>query len=61
MGSSECVNTGTLARDSREVGIFLRLVRMLKKMFTDKVVPIANRLPFFLNLYRMVWINLKQS
>ena len=46
MGSSECVNTGTLARDSR-VGILSKTGSDAKKMFTDKVVPIANRLPFF--------------
>jgi hypothetical protein len=46
MGSSECVNTGTLAKDSR-VGILSKTGADAKKMFTDKVVPIANRLPFF--------------
>jgi hypothetical protein len=46
MGSSECVNTGTLVRDSR-VGILSKTGSDAKKMFTDKVVPIANRLPFF--------------
>ena len=46
MGSSECVNTGTLAKDSR-VGILSKTGSDAKKMFTDKVVPIANRLPFF--------------
>ena len=46
MGSSECVNTGTLAKDSR-VGILSKTGGDAKKMFTDKVVPIANRLPFF--------------
>ena len=46
MGSSECVNTGTLAKDSR-VGILSKTGNDAKKMFTDKVVPIANRLPFF--------------
>ncbi len=46
MGSSECVNTGTLARDSR-VGILSKTGSDAKKMFTDKVVPISNRLPFF--------------
>ena len=44
MGSSECVNTGTLAKDSR-VGILSNRIRC--KKVTDKVVPIANRLPFF--------------
>jgi len=46
MGSSECVNTGSLAKDSR-VGILSKTGSDAKKMFTDKVVPIANRLPFF--------------
>tara|TARA_R100000353_G_scaffold6941_3_gene8885 strand:- start:3671 stop:5917 length:2247 start_codon:yes stop_codon:yes gene_type:complete len=46
MGSSECINTGTLAKDSR-VGILSKTGADAKKMFTDKVVPIANRLPFF--------------
>jgi len=46
MGSSECINTGTLAKDSR-VGILSKTGSDAKKMFTDKVVPIANRLPFF--------------
>ena len=46
MGSSECVNTGTLAKDSR-VGILSKTGSDAKKMFTDKVVPIANRMPFF--------------
>lgn len=46
MGSSECVNTGTLARDSR-IGILSKTGGDAKKMFTDKVVPINSRLPFF--------------
>tara|TARA_R100001369_G_scaffold31179_1_gene55255 strand:- start:1861 stop:3987 length:2127 start_codon:yes stop_codon:yes gene_type:complete len=46
MGSSECVNTGTLVKDSR-VGILSKTGSDAKKMFIDKVVPIANRLPFF--------------
>ena len=46
MGSSECVNTGTLARDAR-VGILSKTGSDAKKMFTDKVVPISGRLPFF--------------
>ena len=46
MGSSECVNTGTLAKDSR-VGILSKTGSDSKKMFTDKVVPISNRLPIF--------------
>jgi len=46
MSSSECVNTGTLAKNSR-VGILSKTGSDAKTMFTDKVVPIANRLPFF--------------
>ena len=46
MSSSECVNTATLAKDSR-VGILSKTGSDAKKMFTDKVVPINNRLPFF--------------
>jgi len=46
MGSSEAVNSGTLAKDSR-VGILSKTGSDAKKMFTDKVVPISNRLPFF--------------
>ena len=46
MGSSEAVNTGTLAKDSR-VGILSKTGSDAKKMFTDKVVPINGRLPFF--------------
>ena len=46
MGSSECINIGTLAKDSR-VGILSKTGSDAKKMFTDKVVPISTRLPFF--------------
>ena len=46
MGSSECVNTGTLVKDSR-VGILSKTGSDAKKMFTDKVVPISGKLPFF--------------
>ena len=46
MSSSECVNTATLARDTR-VGILSKTGTDAKKMFTDKVVPINSRLPFF--------------
>ena len=46
MSSSEAVNIGTLARDSR-IGILSKTGPDAKKMFTDKVVPINNRLPFF--------------
>ena len=46
MASSECVNIGTLARDAR-VGILSKTGADAKKMFTDKVVPINSKLPFF--------------
>jgi len=46
MSSSECINVGTLARDAR-VGILSKTGADAKKMFTDKVVPINSRLPFF--------------
>lgn len=46
MASSEAINTGTLARDSR-IGILSKTGSDAKKMFTDKVVPINTRLPFF--------------
>tara|TARA_R110000737_G_scaffold14401_1_gene30368 strand:+ start:3239 stop:5488 length:2250 start_codon:yes stop_codon:yes gene_type:complete len=46
MGSEECVNIATLAKDSR-VGILSKTGSDAKKMFTDKVVPIANNYPFF--------------
>lgn len=46
MASSECINIGTLARDAR-VGILSKTGGDARKMFTDKVVPINSRLPFF--------------
>jgi hypothetical protein len=46
MGSSEAVNTATMARDAR-VGILSKTGSDAKKMFTDKVVPISQHLPFF--------------
>ena len=46
MGSEECVNMATLARDAR-VGILSKTGSDAKKMFTDKVVPISNNYPFF--------------
>lgn len=46
MSSSECVNIATLARDAR-VGILSKTGVDAKKMFTDKVVNINSRLPFF--------------
>jgi hypothetical protein len=46
MESSEAVNLGTLASDSR-IGILSKTGADAKKMFTDKVVNINNKLPFF--------------
>ena len=46
MCSSEAVNLGTLAKNSR-VGILSKTGADAKKMFTDKVVPINSKLPFF--------------
>ena len=46
MASSEAVNIGTLARDAR-IGMLSKTGADAKKMFTDKVVPINSRLPFF--------------
>ena len=46
MTSAECVNQATLARDSR-LGILSKTGADAKKMFTDKVVPINSKLPFF--------------
>jgi hypothetical protein len=46
MESSEGVNFGTLARNSR-VGVLSKTGADAKKMFTDKVVPILNSYPFF--------------
>jgi hypothetical protein len=46
MSASESVNIATLARDSR-VGILSKTGADAKKMFTDKVVPINSKLPFF--------------
>lgn len=46
MSSAECINIGTLARDAR-IGILSKTGSDAKKMFTDKVVPINTRLPFF--------------
>ena len=46
MSSSECINIGTLARNAR-IGILSKTGTDAKKMFTDKVVPINSRLPFF--------------
>ena len=46
MSSAECVNTATLAKDSR-VGMLSKTGSDAKKMFTDKVVPISSNYPFF--------------
>ena len=46
MGSSECANIATLAKKGR-VGILSKTGPDAKKMFTDKVVPIATKLPWF--------------
>jgi hypothetical protein len=61
MTSSECVNIGTLARDSR-IGILSKTGADAKKMFTDKVVPINVRLPFFFRpVLWMVWTSQRRS
>lgn len=46
MGSSEGSNVGTLIRNGR-VGILSKTGADAKKMFTDKLVPIATNYPFF--------------
>jgi len=46
MASAEAVNVGTLARNAR-IGMLSKTGNDAKKMFTDKVVPINSRLPFF--------------
>ncbi|QDP56234.1 MAG: hypothetical protein GOVbin3009_1 [Prokaryotic dsDNA virus sp.] len=46
MGSEECANIATISKDSR-IGILSKTGGDAKKMFTDKVVPIANNYPFF--------------
>lgn len=46
MASSEVVNMASLARNAR-VGILSKTGTDAKKMFTDKVVPINTKLPFF--------------
>ena len=46
MSSAECINQGTLAKDAR-VGILSKTGSDAKKMFTDKVVPMSLKLPFF--------------
>ena len=46
MGSSELNNTGTLSKDAR-LGILSKTGNDAKKMFTDKVVPISRKQPFF--------------
>lgn len=46
MSGSECINVGTLASDAR-IGILSKTGNDAKKMFTDKVVPMSIKLPFF--------------
>lgn len=46
MSSAETVNIGTIIRDAR-LGILSKTGADAKKMFTDKVVPINTKLPFF--------------
>lgn len=46
MSSAETCNIGTIAKDAR-LGICSKTGNDAKKMFTDKVVPIVNRYPFF--------------
>jgi hypothetical protein len=46
MSSAEVCNIGTMVRDSR-IGIMSKTGSDAKKMFTDKVVPIARNYPFF--------------
>ena len=46
MESSECVNIGTMVKNSR-IGILSKTGADAKKMFTDKVVPINSKMPFF--------------
>lgn len=46
MASSEANNIATLAKDAR-VGMVSKTGADSKKLFTDKVVPIANNYPFF--------------
>ena len=46
MSSAETVNLATISSDSR-YGILSKSGADAKKMFTDKVVPINSRLPFF--------------
>jgi hypothetical protein len=46
MASSELNNVGTLSRNAR-LGILSKTGADAKKMFTDKVVPIFNKQPFF--------------
>jgi len=46
MSSSEAVNQATITRDAR-VGVLSKTGGDAKKMFTDKIVPISTRYPFF--------------
>lgn len=47
MASSEAINIGTQSRDAR-IGILSKTGADAKKMFTDKVVNMNTRLPFFM-------------
>ena len=46
MASAETVNLGTITKNAR-LGILSKTGSDAKKMFTDKVVPINSKLPFF--------------
>lgn len=46
MSAAECINIGTLAKNSR-LGILSKTGDDAKKMFVNKVVPINSKLPFF--------------
>ena len=46
MSSSESVNQATITRDAR-IGVLSKTGSDAKKMFTDKIVPISTRYPFF--------------
>lgn len=46
MASSEGINTATLAKNSK-IGILSKTGDDAKEMFTEKVVPINNKLPFY--------------
>jgi len=46
MSASESVNVGTISKNAR-VGVLSKTGPDAKKMFTDKIVPINSKLPFF--------------